>query len=166
MKKTMLAVLLLVTAVSSEAEPYFHTLLDLKSAQFEIGAGLDPKGVRDPKAVSVAAFAWHAPASPTLSDPAWSPLTLGGSGSTWDQFTFIVGPSVNLAPQAQALLYQALDFLAPDSFANIKDSLTPVEPPSQNDAGLCIAPLLEVTPSRHFHSRLLIFTGGWLKFGK
>lgn len=163
MTKLLTLAILLLVPCAAKAAPYFATPLSLSAVEFEAGVGLDPSGKSAPQALTVGALAWHNPVTPTLLDPAWSPLSIGGAGTTWDTVHLVIGPSVNLAPQAIMLVSQALDFLAPGQFANLQSALKQGGA-SPTDAGLCVAPMLEVIPSQKWSGRFLPFIGGWLKF--
>lgn len=167
MKNTLCLLLALAGAALvpglAAATPYFQTPLSLSAVQFESGAALDAHGGA-PEMIVLGALAWHQPAAPSLLDPSWSPLSIGGAGTTWDSLHLDVGPSVNLAPQALNLLSEAINFFAPGQFENLQSAIGQGQK-SQADAGLCLSPLWEVVPTQNWKGYYKTFLGGWLKFG-
>ena len=165
MKKLLiLALFSSVLAGKANATPYFSTLADLNTIQLEGGLGIDPRGSKPNQTLTVASTIWHNPANPSLTDPSWSLLTLGGAGSTWGDLKVVFGPSINIAPNVENGLLAALDFFAPNSFGNLKSALYSTSS-SPQDAGACVSLLAEVAPASKWSLSPLLFVGGWLKVG-
>lgn len=121
MKTILFAALM---AVSGMAEAgYFHTI-DVKHPQLNAGTSIGNGFVRP---TTMLALITHSPDDGYWLVPGvnWTPLAIGG-GFKSGQFHLAAGPSFNLLPAIQSVLYEFVtDVTDPDKYLNLKSILVP-----------------------------------------
>lgn len=150
------------------AAPYFRPL-DLSRIKPVAGALLDPIGSAPNDAVGMLPLVTHSPDDgclfPSIVCEDWSPLAVGLGGNLRSDPYVSVGPIINVAPVAKALILACLNVASSDSqLVNIKDSLRPVVGSDGFDVALSAGPAYVIKPQENFKGYFRIFIGGALKF--
>ncbi len=126
MKKYPVAVFIAVFGFIAQAVyavPYFRPF-DFKHPQTIIGAAIDPKNLKDSRALNLYPALTHSPADgcllPSIVCEDWTPIAIGGSINA-GKLTVDVAPLANILPWMQAGLLK----IVPASWNGIVGVLTP-----------------------------------------
>lgn len=120
MKKTLVALILLVTPAANAAS-YFR-FIDVNHVQQSAAFLFDPNGISGSVGVTNIALITHSTTDgtivplalqPYLPPENWAPIEIGGGGSFRADAVIDAGTSVNLAPQLGALVFARVDTSSP-----------------------------------------------------
>lgn len=155
---------LLFLAPSAHAKPYFR-LLDLSAPKVSVGASFGVDGSAE--AQSVLAVITHSTEDgcllPTVVCEDWALLGIG-IGAKAGKASLGLGPSVNVAPVAKALLLRGVNAITKeDSYPSLKGALEPA-PSGVPDVTAAIGPQWVVVPSQNWKGYYQTFVGAAWKF--
>lgn len=160
MKTLIAALLLIATTVNANSfkSDYFQ-FAGPGNYHIYDGALFSGKGLSKTQNGTVIAVVTHSPANGSLLPDSWvnagyaetwAPLVIGGGfGNGTGNVTF--GPLVNIGPQVQALVLNALNYFAPASLPNAKTFLTNQAKPGAVDLTFAFGILPNLVPIQDGH---------------
>lgn len=161
-----LALGFILLASTAQAAPYFR-LLDLAKPQVSAGALVDPENSGNSSAASMLAVVSHSTRDgcllPSVVCEDWTLLAVGVSANS-GKTLLALGPSINVAPLAKALLLRGLNAVsAPETLPGVKESLGSV-PLDRSDISVAFGPTWVLSPTENWKGAIRIFAGGSWRF--
>lgn len=137
--KGLLVAALLLAASAAHAVPYFR-FVDIGHPNPILGAAIDPKAVKQSRAIGLYPIFTHSPKDgcllPGIVCEDWTPLALGGSLNS-GKLTFDVAPMANLLPWMQS----GIAALAPASWESVHYMVDSA--PGEQPVTIAVGPLWE-----------------------